>query len=76
MSKKIIITSLTNKTFYVNKLDKEKKKLIEKFQKWTEHDLKTYLLSHPLMEKITIREVVIYKAHHTEQHYQILKSKY
>ena len=76
MSKKITITSLTNKTFYITKLDKEKKKLIEKFRKWTEHDLDTYLLPHPLMGKMTIREVVMWTAHHTEQHYQILTSKY
>ena len=76
MSKKMPITTLTNKTSYITKLDKEKKKLIEKFRKWTEHDLDTYLLPHPLMGKMTIREVVMWTAHHTEQHYQILTSKY
>lgn len=68
--------TLTNKSSYISKLDKEKMKLIKKFQKWTEHDLDTYLLPHPLLGRMTIREIIIWTAYHTEHHYNILKSKY
>jgi len=68
--------TLTNKSAYISKLDKEKMKLIKQFQKWREHDLDTYLLPHPLMGRMTIREIVIWTAYHTEHHYNTLKSNY
>jgi len=70
------IIALTNKITYISTLEKEKMKLIKKIQKWTEHDLDTYLLPHPLMGRMTIREIVIWTAYHTEHHYNILKSNY
>lgn len=75
-SRKMPPITLNNKDFYVSKLEKEKIKLIKKFQKWTEHDLDTYLLPHPLLGRMTIREIVIWTAYHTEHHYKILKSNY
>jgi len=76
ISRKMPTITLTNKTSYISKLDKEKIKLIKKFQKWTEADLDTYLLPHPLLGRMTIREIVIWTAYHTEHHYKILKSNY
>ena len=76
ISRDMPIITLTNKISYISKLEKEKMKLIKKFQKWTEHDLDTYLLPHPLMGRMTIREIVIWTAYHTEHHYKILKSNY
>ena len=75
-SRKMPTITLSNKEFYISKLEKEKKKLIKKFQKWTEQDLDTYLLPHPLLGRMTIREIVIWTAYHTEHHYKILKSNY
>ncbi|MEL6560478.1 MAG: DinB family protein [Bacteroidota bacterium] len=69
------ITS-ANKASYIAKLDQEKTKLIRKFQKWSDKDLDTYLLPHPLMGRMTIREIVIWTAYHTEHHCKILESKY
>ncbi len=66
----------TNKNSYISELNKEKTKLIKKVRKWTDHDLDTYLLPHPLMGRMTIREIVIWKTYHTEHHYNILKSNY
>jgi len=76
VSKNMPIMSIADKTSYISKLDKEKMKLIKKFQKWKDHDLDTYLLPHPLMGRMTIREIIVWTAYHTEHHYQILKSKY
>ena len=75
-SKNMPIITLRNKISYISKLDKEKKKLIKKFQNWTEHDLDTYLLPHPLMGRMTIREIVIWTAYHTEHHCKTLKLDY
>jgi len=76
ISRKMPKMTLTNKRSYISKLDKEKTKLIKNFKKWTESDLDTYLLPHPLLGRMTIREIVIWTAYHTEHHYKILKSNY
>jgi len=76
ISKNMPTIIVKNKNSYISKLDKEKKKLIKRFQKWTEHDLDIYLLPHPLMGRMTIREILIWTAYHTEHHYKILKSNY
>jgi len=76
ISRKMPEMTLTNKTSYISKLDNEKTKLIKKFKKWTESELDTYLLPHPLLGRMTIREIVIWTAYHTEHHYNTLKSNY
>ena len=65
-----------DKSTYIDKLEKEKLKLIKKFQKWSDKDLDTYLLPHPLMGRMTVREVVMWTAHHTEHHLQTLQENY
>jgi hypothetical protein len=34
------------------------------------------LIPHPLMGKMTLREILMWNAHHTEHHLQVLKLKY
>ena len=68
--------TLSNKALYISKLVKEEKRLAKKIQKWTESDLDTYLLPHPLLGKMTIREIALWTAYHTEHHYKILKLNY
>jgi len=75
-SKKMPAITLTNKTSYVSKLEKEKVNLIKKFSNWDERDLDIYLLPHPLVGRMTIREIVIWTVYHTEHHYKILESNY
>ena len=41
--------------------------------KFSVSDLDTYLLPHPLLGKMTIREISLWTAYHTEHHYKILK---
>jgi len=76
ISEKMPLITLANKITFIAKLETEKKKLIKRFQKWTEQDLDTYLLFHPLMGRMTVREIVLWTAYHTEHHYQILKSRH
>ncbi len=76
ISKKMPIIKPSNKTSYINKLEKQQTKLIKRFQRWNERDLDTFLLPHPLLGRMTIREIVIWTAYHTEHHYKILKSNH
>lgn len=65
-----------NKSIYIAQLDKEKTKLLKKLDKWSDKALDTYLLPHPLMGRMTVREILMWNAYHTEHHYNILKAKY
>ena len=76
ISKKMPKIEIANKITYIAKLEKEKKKLIRQFRRWTESDLDTFLLPHPLMGRMTIREIVIWTAYHTEHHHNVLKLYY
>ena len=45
-------------------------------QKLTDKELDTILLPHPLMGKMTLREILMWNAHHIQHHIDILTSKY
>jgi DinB superfamily len=51
-------------------------KLIKKSKKLDETKLDKLLLPHPLMGKMTLREILMWNAYHTEHHLAILKQKY
>ncbi len=76
ISKEMPEITLANKEAFILKLEKEKLKLIKKFQKFSDTDLDTYLLPHPLLGRMTIREIVMWTAYHTEHHHNILSTKY
>jgi len=44
--------------------------------RWKESDLSKYILPHPLLGKLTIREMAMFTVFHTEHHLDILKKKY
>lgn len=76
ISKKMPIITIANKSTFISKLKKGKLKLLKKFQKWNDKDLDTYLVPHPLLGRMTIREIMMWNAYHTEHHYNILKATY
>jgi hypothetical protein len=49
--------------------------LIKRLNKISEEDLDTYLLPHPLIGKITMREMLCFVFVHTNHHYRNLKQK-
>jgi DinB superfamily len=52
-------------TRYLNVLNK----------KWTEETLDNYLAPHPLLGKVTLRELCYFTHYHTEHHFNIIKSR-
>lgn len=67
------------------KEDKEKqieafKKQVEKVQKnlkkWSEKDLDNYLVPHPLLGKMTIREIMMWTSYHHLHHLETLEENY
>lgn len=48
---------------------------VSKFNKITESDLDKYQLPHPILGKVTLRELGAFTSFHTEHHFELLKSK-
>ncbi len=42
---------------------------------WSEGDLDEYILPHPLLGKVTVREMLFFTVYHIEHHLQILKNR-
>ena len=54
----------------------QQKKLQYKTKKLDDKNLDTLLIPHPLMGKMTIREIIMWTAYHTEHHTVTLKKNY
>lgn len=65
----------------------QKEKLIIKFRKetramsklmshWQEDQLDSYLLPHPLLGKLTIREMLFFSAYHIQHHHKLLQARH
>ncbi|MDP1746557.1 MAG: DinB family protein [Bacteroidota bacterium] len=63
--------SLDKKEQLTNSLLKVVKDLSQKIDKYSEAQLDEYLLPHPLLGKLTIREMLFFTIHHVEQHQKI-----
>ena len=59
----------------IKKYDDQKQKLIAKIEKQNEKDLDVYILPHPLLGKVTLREMLYFTIHHNEHHLELLKSR-
>ncbi|MGB1308779.1 MAG: DinB family protein [Oceanihabitans sp.] len=69
--------SISEKKYLLNRLQVENKKLQYKtLKRWSDKQLDTYILPHPLMGKMPVREIIMWTAYHVEHHTKILKEKY
>lgn len=75
-NKGLKIPSTKDKERLISTLQIQNKKLQYKTQKWSDSNLDTLLLPHPLMGRMIIREIIMWTAHHTAHHTKILKEKY
>ena len=57
------------------KYTEQKQKLISKIQKQNEKDLDVYILPHPLLGKVTLREMLYFTIHHNEHHLETVRSR-
>jgi len=53
----------------------QKQKLIAKIEKQSEPHLDKYILPHPLLGKVTLREMLYFTIHHNEHHLELLKNR-
>ena len=59
----------------IRKYAMHKQKLITKIEKQSERDLDSYILPHPLLGKVTLREMLYFTIHHNEHHLELLKNR-
>ncbi len=65
-----------DKAALIKRLQEEKKSLLKNFEKHSEKDLGKYLLPHPLIGKMTLREMSYFAVFHTYHHLDSLKENY
>ncbi|MFD2824727.1 DinB family protein [Lacinutrix iliipiscaria] len=76
-SQNMKVPTLKEKSYILNRLQVENKKLQYKtLKRWSDQQLDTYILPHPLMGKMPVREIIMWTAYHVEHHTKILQEKY
>ena len=63
----------TDRTYILNDYRIETKKLIKSLNSWNEKKLDTYILPHPLIGKLSIREMLYFTHLHTNHHFETIK---
>ena len=67
--------SFEKKDGLIKKYTEQKQKLIAKIERQSESDLDKYILPHPLLGKVTFREMLYFTVYHNEHHLESLKSR-
>ena len=75
-SQNMKIPKLNEKRYLLDRLQIENKKLQYKTNKWTDKQLDSYILPHPLMGKMPVREIILWTAYHVEHHTNTLMKSY
>ena len=65
--------SLNQKETISKALIKNTNLLCSKIEKYSEQELETFILPHPLLGKLTIREMLYFTIYHAEHHHEITK---
>ena len=60
--------SSKNKQKQTEQLNKTVQKLIKTTNRWKESDLDLYVVPHPLMGKLTFREILYFSCYHVQHH--------
>lgn len=75
-NKSLQTPKLKDKKRLLTRLQILQKKLQYKTKKISDKNLDTLIVPHPLMGKMTLREIIMWTAHHTEHHLQTLQKFY
>jgi len=59
----------------LKRYERQKKNFIEKVQKQKESDLDRYILPHPLLGKLTLREMLFFTIYHNQHHLESLEKR-
>ena len=67
--------SFEKKDELIKKYTSQKQKLVAKIERQSEKNLDVYILPHPLLGKVTLREMLYFTIHHNEHHLELLKNR-
>ena len=65
--------SFSKKKQLISALKKDVAKLCKLANKYSEEELDQYILQHPLLGKLTLREMLYFTAYHVQHHEQLVK---
>lgn len=63
----------SKKVKMLNALNEQIEKLVAKTGKWSEEQLDEYIFPHPLLGKVTVREMLYFTSYHAEHHRRLIK---
>ncbi len=75
-SQNMKVPKQNEKQYLLDRIQTENKKLQYKTNKWTDKQLDKYVLPHPLMGKMPVRELIMWTAYHVEHHTNTLMESY
>lgn len=67
---------MEKKSRLLDEYGEQRDRLVKIIARWKEEDLDRYLLPHPLLGKLTVREMLFFTIHHNRHHLQILNRDY
>lgn len=70
------IGSMPESKLLMDLFSKESDRLIQSMNRWDEKALSKYILPHPLLGKLSLREMLMFTALHNRHHLTILEEKY
>lgn len=75
-SKNMPDTPVLGKQSIIDTLSDEKNILVKKISRISEKNMDKYLIPHPFLGRMLIREMIMWNAIHVDHHLSILKEKY
>ena len=75
-SRNMKIPKIRDKSYLMDRIQTENKKLQYKTNKWSDEQLDSIILPHPLMGKMPVREMIMWTAYHVEHHTNTLLENY
>ena len=75
-SRNMPLPTIQEKEKILQLLNKQVELLSKRMLRWKESDLDRYILPHPLMGRMPVREILMWTSYHAEHHYKILREKY
>ncbi len=69
------VISLTDKEKTLKEFKMQNETLCRVLEKWDDSKFDNYLLPHPLLGKLTLREMMFFTVYHNEHHLQTLKQR-
>ena len=55
------------------RIDRSVARMCTRAQRWSDADLDSVLLPHPLLGKVTVREMLYFTIHHVQHHHALVE---